>query len=72
MQSIAQFEKKPMIRQALGLGVAGVDLIAGPDGPLVLELNASPGLRGIEGATGVDVAMAMVRFAMTGSQRHAA
>ncbi|WP_129134974.1 30S ribosomal protein S6--L-glutamate ligase [Luteimonas sp. YGD11-2] len=42
--------------QGLGLRVAGVDLIRSARGPLVLEVNASPGLEGIEGATGVDVA----------------
>lgn len=41
---------------ALGLGVAGVDLIRSARGPLVLEVNASPGLEGIEDATGVDIA----------------
>ncbi|ALN66041.1 ribosomal S6 modification domain protein [Lysobacter antibioticus] len=40
----------------LGLGVAGVDLIRSVRGPLVLEVNASPGLEGIEEASGVDVA----------------
>ncbi len=40
----------------LGLGVAGVDLIPSRRGPLVLEVNASPGLEGVEDATGVDVA----------------
>lgn len=40
----------------LGLGVAGVDLIRSRRGPLVLEVNASPGLEGIEHATGVDIA----------------
>lgn len=42
--------------QVLGLGVAGVDLIRSARGPLVLEVNSSPGLEGIEGATGVDIA----------------
>ena len=42
--------------QVLGLGVAGVDLIRSRRGPLVLEVNSSPGLEGIERATGVDVA----------------
>ena len=41
---------------ALGLAVAGVDLIRARRGPLVLEVNASPGLEGIEEATGVDIA----------------
>ena len=40
----------------LGLEVAGVDLVESDDGPMVLEVNASPGLEGIEAATGVDVA----------------
>jgi ribosomal protein S6--L-glutamate ligase len=41
---------------AVGLQVAGVDLIRSARGPLVLEVNASPGLEGIEEATGVDIA----------------
>ncbi|HEV8694548.1 MAG TPA: 30S ribosomal protein S6--L-glutamate ligase [Lysobacter sp.] len=48
--------------QALGLGVAGVDLIRSKRGPLVLEVNASPGLEGIEAATGVDVAAAVIDY----------
>jgi ribosomal protein S6--L-glutamate ligase len=47
---------------AVGLGVAGVDFLRTSRGPLVIEVNASPGLEGIEGATGVDVASAIVRF----------
>ncbi len=47
----------------LGLGVAGVDLIPSRRGPLVLEVNASPGLEGIERATGVDVAGKMIDHA---------
>ena len=42
--------------KVFGLGVAGVDLIRSYEGPLVLEINSSPGLEGIEEATGVDVA----------------
>lgn len=44
------------------LDVAGVDIIEAERGPLLLELNSSPGLEGIEGATGVDVAGEIVRF----------
>lgn len=44
----------------MGLSVAGVDLLRSKSGPLVLEVNSSPGLEGIEGATGVDVGAAMV------------
>lgn len=47
---------------ALGLGVAGVDMLRSKRGPLILEVNASPGLEGIEAATGVDVAGAIIQF----------
>lgn len=46
--------------QVMGLHVAGVDLLESDHGPQVMEVNASPGLEGIEGATGVDVAGAIV------------
>jgi ribosomal protein S6--L-glutamate ligase len=46
--------------QILGLRVAGVDLLEGVDGPKVMEVNSSPGLEGIETASGVDVAGAIV------------
>jgi len=56
-------EKRTAVRaaQALGLGVAGVDLLRSNRGPLLLEVNASPGLEGIEAASGVDVAAHIVR-----------
>ncbi len=44
------------------LGVAGVDLIHSDRGPLLLEVNSSPGLEGIESASQVDVAGAIMRF----------
>lgn len=46
--------------QIMGLRVAGVDLLEGADGPQVMEINSSPGLEGIEKATGIDVAGAIV------------
>ena len=46
----------------LGLGVAGVDLIRSKKGPLLLEVNASPGLQGIEEATGENVAKKIVEY----------
>ncbi|MCB9599044.1 MAG: RimK family alpha-L-glutamate ligase [Sandaracinus sp.] len=46
--------------KALGLVVAGVDLLEGRDGPVVVEVNSSPGIVGIEEVTGVDVAGAIV------------
>lgn len=62
--------EEPFVRAALratrllGLRVAGVDLLESEKGPLVMEVNASPGLRGIEEATGVDVAGAIIRYAV--------
>lgn len=47
--------------QIMGLRVAGVDLIESDAGPLVLEVNSSPGLEGIEGATEIDVAEHITR-----------
>lgn len=47
--------------RAHGLGVAGVDLLQSDRGPLLLEVNSSPGLEGIETTTGVDVAGEIVR-----------
>jgi ribosomal protein S6--L-glutamate ligase len=47
--------------------VAGVDLIRSRRGPLVLEVNASPGLEGIEDASGVDVAGEIITYA---AKRH--
>lgn len=57
-------ERRTAVRaaKALGLNVAGVDLIRSERGPLVLEVNSSPGLEGIEGATGVDVASEIIEF----------
>ncbi len=46
--------------QIMGLRVAGVDMLEGKDGPLVLEVNSSPGLEGIEGATSLDIAGAII------------
>ncbi len=48
--------------QILGLRVAGVDMLEGDDGPKVMEVNSSPGLEGIEGATGLDIAGAIVDY----------
>jgi ribosomal protein S6--L-glutamate ligase len=42
--------------KAMGLGVCGVDMIPSERGPLVMEVNSSPGLEGIEKATGIDIA----------------
>jgi ribosomal protein S6--L-glutamate ligase len=46
----------------LGLAIAGVDMLQGERGPLVMEVNSSPGLEGIEGATGVDIAGKIIEY----------
>jgi ribosomal protein S6--L-glutamate ligase len=56
----------------MGLSVAGVDLLRSRRGPLVLEVNSSPGLEGIEGATGVDVAAGIVEYIEQRHKRRAA
>ena len=48
--------------QIMGLRVAGVDMLEGEDGPLVMEVNSSPGLQGIEAATKLDVAGAIIDY----------
>lgn len=56
-------EKKIAIKaaKAMNLKVAGVDIIRSSKGPLLLEVNSSPGLEGIEGATNKDIAGEMIR-----------
>jgi ribosomal protein S6--L-glutamate ligase len=48
--------------KAVGLDVAGVDLLEGEHGPLLLEINSSPGFQELEKATGLNVAEAMVKM----------
>ncbi|NEQ52771.1 MAG: hypothetical protein F6K11_21975 [Leptolyngbya sp. SIO3F4] len=48
--------------QIMGLRVAGVDLLEADDGPQIMEVNSSPGLEGIESATKLDVAGAIVDY----------
>lgn len=48
--------------QIMGLNVAGVDMLRSNHGPVVLEVNSSPGLRGIESTTGIDVASKIIEF----------
>ncbi|MAM97103.1 MAG: 30S ribosomal protein S6--L-glutamate ligase [Chloroflexi bacterium] len=62
--TLNQEEEKIAVEAAsvLGLRIAGVDLMRSKRGPLVLEVNSSPGLEGIEASSGVDVARNIVRF----------
>jgi ribosomal protein S6--L-glutamate ligase len=48
--------------KSLGLNVAGVDIVRSSQGPLVLEVNSSPGLEGIEKITGKDIASAIIEY----------
>ena len=48
--------------QIMGLRIAGVDLLEGKEGPLIMEVNSSPGLEGIEGCTQLDIAGAIVDY----------
>ena len=57
-------ERSTAVRAArtMGLNVAGVDILRSNHGPVVMEVNSSPGLQGIEDATGKDVAGTIVQF----------
>ncbi len=46
----------------MGLGIAGVDMLEGKDGPQIMEINSSPGLEGIEGCTKLDIAGAFIDY----------
>jgi ribosomal protein S6--L-glutamate ligase len=48
--------------KVLGLGIAGVDILQSDRGPLILEVNSSPGLEGIESATGKDIATQIIKY----------
>ncbi len=48
--------------RVMGLGIAGVDMLQSKHGPLILEVNSSPGLEGIEAATGRDIANSIIRY----------
>ena len=64
LAKITPTERRTAVRaaRAMGLNVAGVDLIRSNHGPLVLEVNSSPGLEGIEKASSKDVAGSIIRF----------
>jgi len=61
---LSALEKKTAVAatKALGLNIAGVDMLRSERGPLVLEVNSSPGFEGVENVTGVDVAGKIVEF----------
>jgi len=55
--------------QSMSLSIAGVDLLQSERGPLVLEVNSSPGLQGIEKATGKNIAKIIVNFVIKGVEK---
>ena len=61
---LTQLERSTALKaaRAMGLNVAGVDLLRSNRGPVVMEVNSSPGLEGIEKTTGVDVAKCIIEF----------
>ncbi len=65
-------ERQTAVRAAhiMGLNVAGVDILRSSHGPLVLEVNSSPGLQGIETTTGVDVADKIIQFIEENAKPH--
>lgn len=48
--------------RVMGLGICGIDMLESKHGPLILEVNSSPGLEGIESATGKDIAKSIIRY----------
>lgn len=55
--------------KSMGLAIAGVDMLQSKRGPMVLEVNSSPGLEGIESATGIDIAAKIIEYIEQGSQK---
>jgi ribosomal protein S6--L-glutamate ligase len=64
MIKLTPSERATAVRAAksLGLNVAGVDMLQSAEGPLVLEVNSSPGLEGIEAASGIDIADQIIEY----------
>ena len=56
--------------RAMGLNVAGVDMLRSSHGPAIMEVNSSPGLEGIETTTGIDVAKAIIEFLERNARPH--
>jgi ribosomal protein S6--L-glutamate ligase len=57
-------ERSTAVRAAkiMGLNVCGVDMLRSNHGPVIMEVNSSPGLRGIEAASGKDIAQLIIQF----------
>lgn len=68
---LSRAEKSTALKAAnsMGLAIAGVDMLQSKRGPLVLEVNSSPGLEGIEKATGVDIAGKIIDYIIEATSR---
>jgi ribosomal protein S6--L-glutamate ligase len=64
MIKITPEERSTALRAAkvMGLNVAGVDILRANHGPVIMEVNSSPGLEGIEATTGLDIAATIIQF----------
>lgn len=62
--NLSRSEKSAALKavKALGLSIAGVDMLQSERGPLILEVNSSPGLEGIEKATGINIAGIIIEY----------
>lgn len=56
--------------QALDLNYGGVDIMRSKDGPVVLEVNSNPGFKELESATGINIAAAIIEYAIEYGERH--
>ncbi len=68
--TLDNFTKKIAVQasRAVGADICGVDILEGPKGPVVIEVNISPGLQGITGVTKIDVADHIARFLFAKAQ----
>lgn len=69
---VSPLERSVAVRCAsiLGLNVCGVDMLRTNHGPLVMEINSTPGLEGIETATGIDIASQIIEFIETHAKKN--
>lgn len=68
---LSRTEKAAALKAAksLGLAIAGVDMLQSSRGPLILEVNSSPGLEGIEKATGINIASKIIQYIERNQQK---
>lgn len=68
---LSRAEKATALKAAkcMGLAIAGVDMLESRRGPMVLEVNSSPGLEGIETATGIDIAGKIIEYVERGTAK---